>query len=378
MKLLAEENFPDGILKYTATVGTDEARAAFLQILRSSGLPTDRLQVQIVDGGSAAMELVILACCGPAGSQEAPLMLLDAAYANYRAFAERLGRKTISINRRLGADGCFALPDLKSIEACILNHRPGALLVIPYDNPTGHFYDQGSLLQLARLCVKHDLWLISDEAYRELFFTGGSVSSIWAITEEELPGITGRRISIETASKVWNACGLRIGALITDHLELHQRSVAEYTANLSPNSIGQALFAALAEEPLEALQAWYAQQRAYYRGMLERFSRELKKLLPKLIISRPDASLYSVVDVRELVSSRFDAQEFVLWCASEGAVEIDGEQLTLLVAPMAGFYAPEHAEEGRTQMRIAFVEQPKEMAVLPRLFSALLLKYLNF
>ncbi len=378
LRQLGREFFADGVVKYTATVGAPDTRAAFLHILASSGLATEGLQVLVTDGGSQAMELMITGLCGPAGSAEQPLLVIDAAYTNYRALVERVGRRAVSIARRLNDDGSFSLPDPESIVATIREHRPGALVVIPYDNPTGQFYSQEALVRLARICVDHDLWMVSDEAYRELFFTGGQASSVWALDERQVPGIQGRRVSIETASKVWNGCGLRIGALITDHAELHARALAEYTANLSANAIGQALFAALGEESAEDLHAWYRRQRAYYSGMMRAFCDEIREQLPGIVVSRPDASLYSVVDVRNLVGADFDAREFVLWCASEAAVELDGGRpTTLLVAPMAGFYAPEEAARGRTQMRIAYVETPRQMARVPRLFAELLREYLR-
>ena len=90
------------------------------------------------------------------------------------------------------------------------------------------------MIEYTKLCVKHNLWIISDEAYRELAYEQGKeTSSIWALTDKDVPGIEGRRISLETASKVWNACGLRIGAIITDNKWCYEKSVAEYTANLS-------------------------------------------------------------------------------------------------------------------------------------------------
>lgn len=379
MKTLMEPGSPfaEGVVKYTATKGSDEANAAVLRVLESSGLSTEGLYTQITDGGSQAMELITLGVCGPAGSEERPLLLIDAAYTNYRAFSSRLGRATVSITRHLDASGHFSLPALDEIEALIEETRPGALVVIPYDNPTGHFYDQALLEDLARLCVKHDLWMVSDEAYRELVFGDVEISSVWRITEAEVPGITGRRISIETASKVWNGCGLRIGALVTDNAELHARAVAENTASLCPNAIGQHLFGALAHEPVEVLQAWYAEQRDYYRGMLQGFAAELRAALPKAIISEPEASIYLVVDVTEMVDERFDAMEFVLYCASEGSVETERGAETVLTAPMAGFYAEAEAHRGRAQFRVAFVAPPEEMARVPALFSTLLEKYLT-
>jgi aspartate aminotransferase len=369
--------FADGVVKYSATVGIPECQAAFLNIIASSGFDTDGLMVQVTDGGSAAMELVILGVCGPAGSDERPLMLIDAAYTNYLAMAARTGRATVSVQRTLGEDGRFTLPDPDEIEASIQRHRPGGLVVIPYDNPTGHYYDHDTLLTLARLCVKYDLWMISDEAYRELFYTGQRASSVWAITEAEVPGITGRRISIETASKVWSACGLRTGALVSDNADFHTKAVAENTANLCPNIIGQWIFAALAHESHDALQAWYQQQRDYYADMLTSVSQGLRDLVPGIIVSSPDASIYSVIEVRDCVKPGFDALDFVMFCARRGVVEIDGEQLTLLVSPMAGFYRPVEGQPnpGHTQMRIAYVETPARMKLLPQLFATLLERY---
>ncbi|MCK5619627.1 MAG: aminotransferase class I/II-fold pyridoxal phosphate-dependent enzyme, partial [Candidatus Krumholzibacteria bacterium] len=277
----------------------------------------------------------------------------------------------------LGEDGKFTLPSVEEIESVIEKNKPAALVVIPFDNPTGQFYEQESLVALARLCVKHNLWLISDEAYRELHYTGAPTSSVWAITEDDVPGITGRRIGIETASKVWNACGLRIGAVVTDNADFHQRSVAEYTANLCASAIGQWIFAALAHEKHEDLRAWYGRQREYYRDMLVSFTNDLKEQLPGVIVSSPDAAIYSVVDVRNVANPGFDALDFVLFCATKGVVEVDGKRLTLLTAPMAGFYSTPAGEPnpGLTQMRIAYVEPPERMALVPLLFAELFRQY---
>ncbi len=370
--------FKDGVVRYTATVGLDETRDAFLHTIASCGIATDGLHCLITDGGSQAMELLITGLCGRAGADEAPLMLIDAAYTNYTAFAARVGRKTVSIARTLGEDGRFALPDFEEIERLIETEKPAALVVIPYDNPTGQFYDRDSMVALARLCVEHDLWFVSDEAYRQLVYTGDEISTIWSVTDDDVPGIEGRRVSIETASKVWNACGLRIGAIVTDNAELATQAVAENTAGLCSNTIGQWIFGALAHESHEDLHAWYDRQRKYYGGMLEDFTARLRQLLPEAIVSSPDASIYSVVDVRK-IDPEFDALHFVLWCASEGSVEVDGKPYTLLVSPMAGFYdVPEGTPNpGRTQMRVAYVETPERMALVPDLFLALLTTYLE-
>jgi len=370
--------FAKGIVRYSTTAGTVECQDAFKNILKCEGFDTSKLMVQVTDGGSAGMELLLIGLCGPAGTDEKPLMMIDPAYTNYISFAERVGRKTVTVKRHLADDGKFTLPELGEIEAAIKANNPGALLVIPYDNPTGQFYDYETLKDLARLCVKYNLWMVSDEAYRELYYEEGSeLVSIWGICDADVPGIEGRRISVETASKVWNACGLRIGALITDNAEFNNRSIAEYTANLCANVIGQYVFGALAHESKDQIAEWCKNIREYYKGEIVSVYNGLKEQEPGLIVSSPDASIYSVIDVRNVVKPGFDSTAFVLYCASEGAVNIDGIETTLLVAPMKGFYDIKAGDvnPGSTQFRISYVETPENMAKIPELFVKLLRQY---
>ncbi|MBU0980970.1 MAG: aminotransferase class I/II-fold pyridoxal phosphate-dependent enzyme [Nanoarchaeota archaeon] len=376
---IKDSPFKDGVVPYSSSIGLKETREAFLNVIASSGFKTEGLHVQITDGGSMAMEFIILGASGHFNGKERPLLLIDASYTNYGSLAERTRRKTVSITRHLHDHGKFSLPEISEIEQVIEKHRPAGMVVIPYDNPTGHFYDHKTMVKLAKVCVKFDMWMVSDEAYRELYYTDHDTSSIWGLTDKEVPGIEGRRISIETSSKVWNACGLRIGALVTDNKEFHDKAVAESTANLCAPIIDQWIFGALAHVSHDKLRAWYHKQRAYYKTMLHRFTDDLKKRLPGVIISSPDASIYSVVDVRNLVDKGFNALDFVMWCTMESKVAIDGKDYTLLVAPMAGFYNVEKGEPnpGRTQMRIAYVEPPDRMELVSRLFSELFNEYVR-
>jgi aspartate aminotransferase len=374
-----ESPFRNGIIKYTPTVGLKETNDAFLHVIASSGVKIDKLYSQITDGGSQAMELIVLGLCGPAGSSEKPLLLIDPAYTNYLSMANRCGRKTVSVKRKLQKNGVFTLPDIQEIKKVIEKYNPGAMIVIPYDNPTGHYCDHDEMVQLAKLCVKYDMWMVSDEAYRELYYHSENNSSIWKIDNSEVSGIEGRRISIETTSKVWNSCGLRIGALVTDNLLFHEKAVAENTANLCSNAIGQYIFGAIAHESFPDLQNWYKELRNYYKPLLNSFSRELQSKLPGVIVSSPDASIYSVVDVRNIADPDFKAMNFVDYCASKGRVKIKDKFYTLLVAPMSGFYTINTGEEnpGDTQMRIAYVPVKEEMALVPELFSRLFKEYIK-
>jgi aspartate aminotransferase len=369
-----ESPFREGVVKYSTTVGEKEANQTVLHLIESSDFSSRGLFSQITDGGSHAMELVILGVCGPAGSGKQPLLLIDPTYTNYTSMAERTGRATVAVTRHLEENGKFTLPKLSEIEKVIEETKPSALLVIPYDNPTGQFFPQEILNNLGKLCVKHNLWMISDESYREVFYVPGHASSIWGVTEKEVPGIAGRRISIESSSKIWDACGLRIGALVTDNNDFHQKAVAENTANLCANVIGQYIFGALLHETKAQLQAWFKHQRDYYQKIATILTSDLKKQVPKLIVAVPDSALYTVVDVRNIFGEHFDATDFVMYCAQKGQMEIHGVKKTLLVSPMDGFYSsrPGEPNPGRTQMRIAYVEPPEIMAEVPLLFAQLL------
>jgi aspartate aminotransferase len=377
-KLGTESPFQDGVVQYTATIGMKETNDAFLNIIASSGYDSDHLYSQVTDGGSQAMDLVILGTCGAAGSNEKPLMLIDPAYTNYKSKAGELGRKIVSISRNLEENGTFALPLRAEIEKVFIENNPGCLVVIPYDNPTGSFLNKEQMIMLAELCVKYDTWMLSDEAYREAFYTDSEPVSIWGLTNKDVPGIEGRRISIETASKIWNGCGLRIGALITDNQTFHQQSIAANTPNLCSNAMGQYIFGALAHLSHKELQSWYQELRNYYKGMMIDLYTKFNELIPDIIFSKPDAAFYSIIDVRNIADDNFDAMDFALFCASKGRIFVDNEPLTLLLSPMAGFYNPEPGKKnpGKTQLRISYVLKPDEIKKVPQLFKDLYESYI--
>ncbi|MHC4391477.1 MAG: aminotransferase class I/II-fold pyridoxal phosphate-dependent enzyme [Planctomycetota bacterium] len=326
--------FAEGVVRYSASVGSEESQRAFLHVIAAAGGCAQNLRALVTDGGSQAMELMVLGVAGPAA--ERPILLLDPAYTNYVDIARRVAARTVSVRRDQGPDGRFQAPDFGRIAEAIERERPTALVVIPADNPTGQFVSQESLRKLAALCVEHNLWLVSDEAYRQLQYGDEAASSVWRLTEDEVPGVAGRRISIESASKVWNACGLRVGALVTDNEALHRRAVFEYTANLCSNVVGQYVFGALAHVPKGELATWFSEQRAYYQRVMDRVARGLREELPGLIVADPEASLYTVIDVRNIAPAGFSATRFVEACAARGREPIGNTPHTLLVAPMSG------------------------------------------
>ena len=148
-------------------------------------------------------------------------------------------------------------------------------------------------------------------------------------------------------------------------------------ANLSSNTIGQYVFGAIAHESHESLNQWYSEIRTYYKSMMTDFSRKLKEKLPRVIVSSPDSSIYSVVDVRNIADPDFNSLDFVMYCAREGKIEIEGEYYTLLVSPMSGFYSMDLNDKnpGDTQMRISYVPVKDEMDKAPLLFASLFNEY---
>ena len=365
--------FCSGVVGYTETVGTKEANAAVRRILEASNLETSNVYTHITSGGSEAMELVIMGI----GEKERPLLVIDPIYSNYQSIAKRVGVSLVSLPRELNNDGTFASINPDLIEELIKKHHPGGLLVIPYDNPTGTIMSKEILVALARLCVKYEMWLVSDEAYRELYYGDTSLVSIWQISENDVPGLSGHRISIESASKVWNACGIRIGAIVTDNEYFHTQAVAEHTSNLCASAIGQYIFGAIAEESVEDIRSWFTKQRDYYRGLIKNTVQEMQSHIQHIIITPPESALYSVVDVRNVVNEHFSSLEFCIYCAQKGKVNIDNTWYTLLMAPMSGFYTPGiYAHDpGRTQMRIAYVQEERLIAKVPLLLEKLLGSY---
>jgi aspartate aminotransferase len=373
MNELGGNRFSDGVVKYSPSVGTDEARKAFLNIIASEGVETSHLYCMITDGGSQAMEIMMLGVCGPIS--ERPLMLLDPAYTNYIEFGKRLSIPIVSANREILADGSFNSLNLNEIELIIQKENPSAMLVIPADNPTGQYLHQDQLNDLAKICVKHNIWMVSDEAYRQLYYGDGGSSSIWRITDDDVPGIIGSRISIESSSKVWNACGLRIGGIVTDNQDYHKKAVSEYTANLCANVIGQEIFGALAHESHYDLKKWYQSQRDYYRELMLPLRKNLLNLIPGLIVTNPEAAIYFIIDFKNICNDSFNAKDFVQFCALKGKVNIEGKDYTLLLAPMAGFYSD--PDKGKTQMRVAMVEPMYLIEKMPQLLSKLYNSYLQ-
>ena len=363
--------FANGVLRYTSSSGYEETIKAFLNIISYEGIKTSNLNCLITDGGSQAMEIVLLGVCGT--SNNTPIMLLDPAYTNYLEFSKRLSIPIVSVSRYIDDRGNFNTLNFEKINSLIKLKKPNGLVVIPYDNPTGQFINQRDLIKLASICVENKIWLISDEAYRQLYYEGNSSSTIWKITQNEVPHIDGFRISIESASKVWNACGLRIGGLVTDNKTFYNKSVNEYTSNLCANALGQYIFGALADISYDEINLWYLKQRNYYLPLMNSIRDSIIEKIPGVLISKPSAAIYLIIDFKNICNPEFDANDFIQYCAKKGCVKYNKIDYTLLFAPLNEFYSGD--EKVKTQIRIAIVEKPKYLNLAPIILSELFKEY---
>ena len=372
----SDSPFSDGIVQYSKSEGTEECKAAILNSINAEltrNISKD-INCVITDGGSQAMELMLLGVSGPKGKDS--IMVIDPLYTNYVEFAKRLSIPMVSLERKLNADGSFGDLDIVKFRNKINEVNPSGILIIPADNPTGLQMSQNSINEIAKICIEKDIWLISDEAYRNIYFSDSGPSSIWQISNTDFPGILGRRISIESVSKVWNACGLRIGALVTDNEIMYKKARSEYTANLCANVIGQYVFGAVAKMSSNEIIDWYSIQRAYYSNTINRLIKGLKDELPGIIISSPGAAIYIVLDFKNITPSDFNTSKFIDYCSLNGRIKLNGRYHTLLLSPMRGFY--HEKSKGEKQARIALVEPESKMKVVPKLLSRLLEKYLKY
>jgi len=377
LKELCQPNSPfsDGVIQYTASEGTVECKTAIINSINaelSQAISTD-VNCVVTDGGSQAMELMLLGVSGSNGSES--IMVIDPLYTNYVEFAKRLSTPMVSLERNLNIDGSFEDLDSLKIRNKIEEENPNGILIIPADNPTGLQMSQNLINEIAKICVEKDIWLISDEAYRNIYFSSEGPSSIWQISNNDIPGIEGRRISIESVSKVWNACGLRIGALVTDNNIMYEKVRSEYTANLCANVIGQYVFGAVAQLSSSEIIEWYNSQRAYYSKTINRLIKGLKHKLPGIILSSPGAAIYIVLDFKNITPPDFNISNFIDYCALNGKIKLDGKYHTLLLSPMQGFY--NDRLKGEKQARIALVEPEAKMKKVPKILSQLLKDYLK-
>lgn len=314
------------ILEYSHSAGNESYRRKLVEYYGRLGIQLDYQQIIVTSGGSEAIVFAFMACLDAGDEVLAP----EPFYANCNGFAVEAGVtiKTITSSIENG----FALPTAEAFKKAI-TPRTRAILICNPNNPTGYLYSREELEVLKQLCLQHNLYLFSDEAYREFCYSGQHFSAM------SLEGMDNHTILIDTISKRYSACGGRIGALVTRNQAVLDAVLKFAQARLSPPGFAQILGEAAVDLPVDyfdGIKAEYQSRRDVLVDLLNK--------IPGVFCPNPGGAFYAMARL-----PIDDADKFCQWLLESFSYE----QQTLMLAPATGFYAT--AGLGRNEVRLAYV-----------------------
>ena len=315
------------VIEYSHSAGNESYRRKLAEYYRSIGINIDHTQLLVTTGGSEAILFAMMACVNPGEEIITP----EPLYANYNGFAAVAGIKIVPVTSYIKDD--FALPPIDEIEKKITS-RTKAILVCNPNNPTGYLYSAGELAHLRDIVKKHDLYLFSDEAYRD-FCYDGSVH----LSAMKLEGVNENVILLDSVSKRYSECGIRIGALVSRNREVIQTALKFAQARLSPPGLGQIAAEASIDTPAEYFHEVNIEYTARRNFMVEALNR-----MPGVYCPMPKGAFYTVVKLPV-----DDADRFAQWLLEE----FEYKNQTVMVAPASGFYSTPGL--GKDEVRIAYV-----------------------
>lgn len=322
------------VLEYSPSEGLLPLRQKMVEYYRRFDIDVNVEDIIVTTGGSEAVLFAFLACLDPGDE----VIMPEPAYANYMAFARAAGAKIVTVPSYI--DQGFSLPPVKEFEK-LINDRTRAILICNPNNPTGYLYTRRELMQIADLVKRHDLLLFSDEVYREFCYTPDPY-----ISALQLPGIEDNVVLIDSVSKRYNECGIRIGALVTKNEELRRYVMKFCQARLSPPLLGQLVAEASIDASRDYLCKVYDEYVARRNFLVEGLN-----AIPGCYSPMPRGAFYTVA--RLPVD---DADKFCRWCLTD--FEYEGQ--TVFMAPASGFYVTPGM--GKDQVRIAYVLERPELA----------------
>ena len=321
------------LLEYSPSQGYLSYREKLCDFYEKFNINVTPDDIIITAGGSEAVLYSFMACLNPGDE----IIVPEPAYANYMAFAISAGAKIKTIATSI--EEGFALPKVEKFEE-LINEKTRAIMICNPNNPTGYLYTRREMNQIRDLVKKYDLYLFSDEVYREYIYTGSPY-----ISAMHLQGIENNTVLIDSVSKRYSECGIRIGALITKNEEIRNAVMKFCQARLSPPLIGQIV----AEASLDAPES-------YYRDVYDEYVERRKCLIdglnriPGVYSPIPMGAFYTVAKLPV-----DDSDKFCRWCLEEFSYE--GE--TIMMAPASGFYTTPGA--GHNQVRIAYVLKREDL-----------------
>ena len=321
-------------LEYSPSQGFLSYRQKLVQYYAAYDIELSVDDIIITTGGSEAVLFAFLSCLNPGDE----IIVPEPAYANYMAFAISAGAKIRTIPTTI-EDG-FALPAVEKFEE-LINEHTRAILICNPNNPTGYLYTRREMNQIRDLVKKYDLYLFSDEVYREFIYTGSPY-----ISACHLEGVEQNVVLIDSVSKRYSECGIRVGALITKNEEVRNAVMKFCQARLSPPLLGQLVAEASIDTPKEYMREMYDEYVERRNCLIDGLNR-----IPGVYSAIPMGAFYTVA--RLPVD---DAEKFCAWCLSD----FDYEGETVMLAPAAGFYTTPGA--GKDQVRIAYVLNKEDLA----------------
>ncbi len=323
----ALKNINRKVLEYSPSQGFLSYREKLTNYYAKYDINVSADEIIITSGGSEAVLFAFLSCLNPGDE----IIVPEPAYANYMAFAISAGAVIRTITTTINEG--FALPKVEKFEE-LINEKTRAIMICNPNNPTGYLYTRREMDQIRDLVKKYDLYLFSDEVYREYIYTGSPY-----ISAMHLEGIEDNVILIDSVSKRYSECGIRIGALITHNAEVRKAVMKFCQARLSPPLIGQII----AEASLDAPEEYY---RDVYDDYVERRKCLIDGLnrLPGVYSPIPMGAFYTVAQLPVE-----DSEDFCRWCLEE----FDYEGETVMMAPASGFYTTPGG--GKDEVRLAYV-----------------------
>jgi aspartate aminotransferase len=315
------------VLEYRHSAGNESYRRKLAAYYQKIGIKIDHTEMLITTGGSEAILFALMSCVNPGEEVITP----EPFYANYNGFATTAGINIIPVTSHINDD--FALPPIEDIVKKITSKTKGIIVCNP-NNPTGYLYSKNELLQLREIVKKHDLFLFSDEAYREFCYDGAEHFSAM-----NLEGIENNVILLDSVSKRYSECGIRIGALITKNKEVISTALKFAQARLSPPGLGQIAAEASIDTPADYFEGVNKEYTARRNYMVEALNK-----IPGVYCPTPKGAFYTVVKLPV-----DDADKFAQWLLED----FEYNNQTVMVAPASGFYSTPGS--GKNEVRIAYV-----------------------
>jgi len=341
------KQFDDKVIEYSPSGGTPEyLRSLQRYYERRLGIPLATNQILATTGGSEAILFSFMAC----GDEGDEVIVLEPFYANYKSFAAMAGLNIVPVTSR-GREG-FHLPERDGWER-VVTPRSRVLILCNPNNPTGTVYRPEEMEMIASFCRDHGLFLVSDEVYREFVYDGRH-----AISALELPGCEEFVIVVDSLSKRYSACGIRLGSLVTRNPKIYDACLRMAQGRLSPPGLAQ--FIAVGAESLGD---------EYARGVVAEYQRRRDVLyegltsIPGVFLQKPEGAFYCMARL-----PIDDAERFAAWLLTD--FQHDGE--TVMVAPGNGFYA---SPLGLNEVRIAYVLKEEDLRTSISLLAEALQRY---